>query len=100
MKGRSDLLFLWWALRDSNPRPSPCKGERKPQVRALSRGNAVSLGTAEYLGVPSDRYADVMRGLRRCRFAVSRGLIEAVDFRHRYGESISHTLIEHWELQN
>ena len=25
---------VWWALRDSNPRPSPCKGETNLQVRA------------------------------------------------------------------
>jgi hypothetical protein len=31
-------------------------------VRALSWGNAVSLSTAEYLGVPSACYAGVIRG--------------------------------------
>jgi transposase InsO family protein len=25
----------WWALRGSNPRPSPCKGETNLQVRTL-----------------------------------------------------------------
>ena len=28
-----------WALRESNPRPSPCRGETKALVRALSTGN-------------------------------------------------------------
>ena len=52
----------WWALRESNPRPSPCKGETNLLVRALIWGNALSLSTAEYLAVPSARYADVMQG--------------------------------------
>ena len=30
-----------WALRDSNPRPSPCKGGRNPQVSALSRAQTL-----------------------------------------------------------
>ncbi len=46
-----------WALRVSNPRPSPCKGETNMQVRALSCGNVVSLSTVEYLGVPLRCYA-------------------------------------------
>ncbi len=53
--------FLW-ALRESNPRPSPCKGETNTQVRALSCPNALPLRTAEYLAVPSARYAGVMQG--------------------------------------
>ena len=32
-----------------------------PQVEGLSCSNTVSLGTAEYLGVPSARYAHVMQ---------------------------------------
>ncbi len=54
-------VFLWWALRDSNPRPSPCKGDTNVQVRALSSGSGVPLSTSEYLGVPSACYADVMQ---------------------------------------
>ena len=50
-----------WALREPNPRPSPCKGEAKVLVRALSCKNGVSLSTAEYLGVPSGCYAGVMQ---------------------------------------
>ena len=53
--------FTSWALRDSNPRPSPCKGETDLLVRALSCGNALPLSTSEYLRVRSSRYADVMR---------------------------------------
>jgi hypothetical protein len=37
-----------------------CKGEKEVLVRALSCENVVSLSTAEYLGVPSARYAGVM----------------------------------------
>jgi hypothetical protein len=39
-RARGDLvqrLFRWWALGVSNPRPLPCKGETKAQVRGLSR---------------------------------------------------------------
>ena len=32
-KQACELGFLRWALRESNPRPSPSKGETKPQVR-------------------------------------------------------------------
>ena len=29
--------FKWWALRDSNPRPSPCKGDALPaELNALN----------------------------------------------------------------
>src|SRR5688572_3720192 len=49
-----------WALRESNPRPSPCKGEKEVLVRALSRENVLPLSTAEYLGVPSACHAGVM----------------------------------------
>ena len=43
------------------PRPSPCKGEKDPQVRALTCGNGVRWSAAEYLGVPSACYAGVMQ---------------------------------------
>jgi len=44
-----------------NPRPSPCKGEKNLQVRALNSRNALPLSTAEYLGVRLSCYADVMQ---------------------------------------
>ena len=52
-----------WALRDSNPRPSPCKGDRNMQVSGLSWENVVTLGTCEYLGVPVSRGARVVHRL-------------------------------------
>jgi hypothetical protein len=75
--------FTSWALRVSNPRPSPCKGEKDAQVRALTCRIAVPWSTAEYLGVPSACYAGVMRSPlisstfhERCR---KEGLVEGVD---------------------
>ena len=56
--------FCWWALRESNPRPSPCKGETNVLVRALSREKGEPLSTAECLVVPWARYADVMQACR------------------------------------
>ena len=38
-----------WALRVSNPRPSPCKGETNVQVRVFSLTDHVLLSTPEYL---------------------------------------------------
>lgn len=38
------------------------KGETNLQVRALSSESGLPLSTAEYLGVPSARYAGVMPG--------------------------------------
>ena len=46
-----------WALRVSNPRPSPCKGEEDPQVRSLSRANACHRSAFLYLGVLPSCYA-------------------------------------------
>jgi hypothetical protein len=43
-----ELRLLWWALRGSNPRPSPCKGKTNPQVRAWPRPNRVPLSTSPY----------------------------------------------------
>ena len=54
-----------WALRVSNPRPSPCKGEKDAQVRALTCPNGVHWSTAEYLGVLPACYAGVMHGDRQ-----------------------------------
>src|SRR5438552_10493095 len=51
----------WWALRDSNPRPSPCKSETNLLVRGLSCDFGVQLSTAQYLGLPGSCYAVVMR---------------------------------------
>jgi signal transduction histidine kinase len=42
-----------WALRDSNPRPSPCKSETNVQVKALSSTNGVPLSPSPYRRVPS-----------------------------------------------
>jgi hypothetical protein len=53
-----------WALRDSNPRPSPCKGDRNVQVSGLTSGNVVTLGTSEYLGVTLSRGAGVVQRSR------------------------------------
>ena len=55
-------------MRDSNPRPSPCKGNRNMQVRTLSRANLVPLSICEYLGVPVSRGAGVVQKhlIERC----------------------------------
>jgi hypothetical protein len=37
-----------WALRISNPRPSPCKGEEEVLVRSLTCASACRLSTSEY----------------------------------------------------
>ncbi len=54
-----------WALRVSNPRPSPCKGEPNALVRGLSSENGVPVGPSRYLGVEPGRDADVMQDRRR-----------------------------------
>jgi hypothetical protein len=46
-----------WALRVSNPRPSPCKGEQNLQVRGLSRHFACHGSALVYLGVTLSCYA-------------------------------------------
>jgi hypothetical protein len=50
-----------WALRDSNPRPSPCKGDRNMQVSGLTSRNLVTLSTSEYLRVLLSRGAGVVQ---------------------------------------
>ena len=50
----------WWALRVSNPRPSPCKGEEEVLVRGLSRTNECHKRPSQSLGVEPARYADVV----------------------------------------
>ena len=57
----SAIPFVSWALRDSNPRPSPCNGEENVQVRRVSSCFGMPLSAAECRGVPSGRYAIVMR---------------------------------------
>jgi hypothetical protein len=52
-----ELGFPWWALRGSNPRPSPCKGGTSVLVRELSRRFDVPLTTCQYLAVPLPCYA-------------------------------------------
>ena len=47
----------WWALRVSNPRPSPCKGEEEVLVRGLSRDFACHRSALVYLGVLLSCYA-------------------------------------------
>ena len=49
--------LFWWALRGSNPRPSPCKGGTNTQVRALCGSDRVPVSTPQYLGVPLRCYA-------------------------------------------
>jgi hypothetical protein len=61
-----------WALRDSNPRPSPCKGEMNMQVKDLSRRFQVDPGTCPYLGVPVSCYANVMRQGAAARWTFER----------------------------
>ena len=60
----TDLHVYWWALRDSNPRPSPCKGGRNMQVKALTSASVVTPSTRGYLGVLLSRGAGVVRGSR------------------------------------
>ena len=55
----------WWALRVSNPRPSPCKGEEEVLVRGLTCGFGCRLSTSEYVRCHLSCYADVMRGALR-----------------------------------
>jgi hypothetical protein len=57
----ADLAVYRWAMRNSNPRPSPCKGEENMQVRELTSESAVPSGPSPYLRVPSSCYAVVMR---------------------------------------
>ena len=52
-----------WALRVSNPRPSPCKGEANLQVSALSRCFACHSSALVYLGVLPSCYASVMQNV-------------------------------------
>ena len=52
MTTASDLRKRW-ALRDSNPRPSPCKGGKNLQVTGLTCGSGVSSSVVSYRGVPS-----------------------------------------------
>jgi hypothetical protein len=44
-------MFCLVGVEGLDPRPSPCKGERNMQVRPLSRQNAVTASTREYLGL-------------------------------------------------
>ena len=67
---RSTSEIWWWALRVSNPRPSPCKGEPNVQVRGLSSWNGVPVGAAPYLAVEPARDADVMHEVRELGAAV------------------------------
>ncbi len=60
----SVLRVSWWALRDSNPRPSPCKGGGKDQVSDLTSKDAVTLGVCEYLRVSMRRGAGVVQACR------------------------------------
>jgi hypothetical protein len=53
--------FPSWALRDSNPRPSPCKGDGTVQVHGLTSGNVVTPSTSKYLRVPMSRGARVVQ---------------------------------------
>ncbi len=42
----SDLRVYWWALRGSNPRPSPCKGDALPaELSARFRGRVTARTT-------------------------------------------------------
>ena len=50
-----------WALRDSNPRPLPCKGGSDSLVTALGRGSECHRSAAAYRGLRSSCYAAVMR---------------------------------------
>jgi hypothetical protein len=50
-----------WALRVSNPQPSPCKGEEEMLVRGLSSSNGCHRIALVYLGVLLRCYAGVMQ---------------------------------------
>ena len=50
-----------WALRVSNPRPSPCKGEEEVLVSGLTCGFGCRLSACEYVGVHLRCYASVMQ---------------------------------------
>ena len=69
-----------WALRVSNPRPSPCKGEPNVLVRGLSSENDVPVSPSQYLGVEPARDADVMQAVvgrvHRCLVALYSNLGE------------------------
>jgi hypothetical protein len=62
-KKRSPRPYDRWALRDSNPRPSPCKGDRNMQVKSLTSAKVDTSCTWDYLGVPVSRDA---RAVQRC----------------------------------
>ena len=57
MNGKDVRALLRWALRGSNPRPSPCKGGMKSQVRGLTDLLGVPVSTPQYLSVPLRCYA-------------------------------------------
>lgn len=55
----------WWALRGSNPPPSPCKGAVNVLVRGLSRSNEVPLSSVKYPRLSRGCCTDVVQRLGR-----------------------------------
>ena len=55
----AELQVSRWALRGSNPQPSPCKGEEEVLVRGLSRDFGCHRSALVYLGVTLSCYASV-----------------------------------------
>ena len=58
----SYLRVYWWALRGSNPRPSPCKGADRSAGHSVGRQSGC---TPEYLSVPRSAPALLRRVLRK-----------------------------------
>src|SRR3954451_21916730 len=88
----SGVQLSRWALRGSNPRPSPCMGETKPQARALTTDSRVPVSTPQYLGVPLRCYARSYASMPQTQpspapwagvCAAARGVL--IDEQHRFG---------------
>ena len=67
----SDLAVIEWALRDSNPRPSPCKGETNRAGHGLEQGKRLSCVCVHLPRRSSGLLLKVLRrtggGARMCR---------------------------------
>ena len=63
-----------WALRDSNPRPSPCKSDGNMQVKGLTSANVVTSSpwtTSECLCLVMQEWCKLDRGVTTIRLAAA-----------------------------
>ena len=65
---------LWWVLRGSNPRPSPCKGDALPaELSTLLLGGALVYGILEAFASLETRHVTSRNLDRRARLRVASG---------------------------